>query len=79
MVFYTGFNFTFISLDRPAIGAGRSYVGVFGDEVKYFPEEKFTNLLEGGAWLSGEVWGQCLVSQSYPYDRYAEPEPFGRI
>ena len=46
MVFYTGFNFTFISLDRPAIGAGRSYVGVFGDEVKYFPEEKFTNLLK---------------------------------
>lgn len=46
MVFYTGFNFTFISLDRPAIGAGRSYVGLFGDEVKYFPEEKFTNLLK---------------------------------
>lgn len=46
MVFYTGFNFTFISLDRPSIGAGRSYVGVFGDEVKYFPEEKFTNLLK---------------------------------
>ena len=46
MVFYTGFNFTFISLDRAAIGAGRSYVGVFGDEVKYFPEEKFTNLLK---------------------------------
>lgn len=46
MVFYTGFNFTFISLDRPSIGAGRSYVGLFGDEVKYFPEEKFTNLLK---------------------------------
>jgi len=46
MVFYTGFNFTFISLDRPSIGAGRSYVGVFGDEVKYFTEEKFTNLLK---------------------------------
>ena len=45
MVFYTGFNFTFISLDRPSIGAG-SYVGLFGDEVKYFPEEKFTNLLK---------------------------------
>ncbi|KAA6313994.1 hypothetical protein EZS27_035323, partial [termite gut metagenome] len=35
-----------ISLGRPSIGAGRSYVGVFGDEVKYFPEEKFTNLLK---------------------------------
>ena len=46
MTFYTGFNFTFISLDRAAIGAGRSYVGVFGDEVKYFSEEKFTNLLK---------------------------------
>ena len=46
MTFYTGFNFTFISLDRPAIGAGRSYVGIFGDEVKYFPEERFTNLLK---------------------------------
>ncbi len=46
MVFYTGFNFTFVSLDRTAIGAGRSYVGVFGDEVKYFPEEKFNNLLK---------------------------------
>lgn len=46
MVFFTGFNFTFISLDRLSIGAGRSYVGLFGDEVKYFPEEKFTNLLK---------------------------------
>ena len=46
MTFYTGFNLTFISLDRPSIGAGRSYVGVFGDEVKYFPEDKFTNLLK---------------------------------
>lgn len=46
MVFFTGFNFTFISLDRLAIGAGRSFVGIFGDEVKYFPEEKFTNLLK---------------------------------
>ena len=46
MVFFTGFNFTFISLDRPSIGAGRSYVGIFGDEVKYFPEEKFTNILK---------------------------------
>lgn len=46
MVFYTGFNFTYVSLDRPAIGAGRSYVGLFGDEVKYFPEEKYTNLLK---------------------------------
>jgi hypothetical protein len=46
MVFRSGFNFSFISLDRPAIGAGRSYVGIFGDEVKYFPEERYTNLLK---------------------------------
>ena len=46
MTFFTGFTFTFISLDRPSIGAGRSYVGVFGDEVKYFQEDKITNLLK---------------------------------
>lgn len=60
MTFYTGFNFTFISLDRAAIGAGRSYVGVFGDEVKYFPEEKFTNLLKAVRGFrvkyGGSVW-----------------------
>lgn len=46
MTFFSGFNLTFISLDRPAIGAGRSYVGVFGDEVKYFPEVRISNLLK---------------------------------
>lgn len=46
MTFFNGFNLTFISLDRSSIGAGRSYVGVFGDEVKYFKEEAFTNLLK---------------------------------
>lgn len=44
MTFWNGFTFTFVSLDRPSIGAGRSYVGMFGDEVKYWPEEKFTNI-----------------------------------
>ena len=44
MTFWNGFTFTFVSLDRPSIGAGRSYVGLFGDEVKYWPEEKFTNI-----------------------------------
>ncbi|WP_300814486.1 hypothetical protein [uncultured Bacteroides sp.] len=60
MTFFTGFNFTFISLDRASIGAGRSYVGVFGDEVKYFPEEKFTNLLKAVRGFrvkyGGSVW-----------------------
>jgi hypothetical protein len=46
MIFFNGFNLTFISLDKPSIGAGRSYVGVFGDEVKYFPEAKIANLLK---------------------------------
>lgn len=46
MVFFTGFNFTFISLDRPAIGAGNSYVGIFGDEVKYFPQQRISNILK---------------------------------
>lgn len=46
MTFFNGFNLTFISLDRPSIGAGRSYVGLFGDEVKYFKEDSFTNLLK---------------------------------
>lgn len=46
MIFFNGFNLTFISLDRPSIGAGRSYVGVFGDEVKYFPEAKISNLIK---------------------------------
>lgn len=44
MTFWNGFSFTFVSLDRPSIGAGRSYVGLFGDEVKYWSEERFTNI-----------------------------------
>lgn len=51
MTFYNGFNFTFISLDRLAIGAGRSYIGIFGDEVKYFPEKTFYELTRGGTWF----------------------------
>jgi hypothetical protein len=46
LVFYTGFNVTFGSLDSPASLAGRSYVHVFGDEVKYFKESKIANLLK---------------------------------
>ena len=45
IVFFTGLNITFGSLDRPASLAGRSYVHVFGDEVKYFAEAKIGNLL----------------------------------
>lgn len=46
MTFYTGMNLTFGSLDRPSTLAGRSYVHVFGDEAKYFKEEKIANLLK---------------------------------
>ena len=46
IIFFTGFNLTVGSLDRPASLAGRSYVHVFGDEAKYFPEEKIANLLK---------------------------------
>lgn len=46
IIFFTGLNITFGSLDRPASLAGRSYVHVFGDEVKYFPEAKIANLLK---------------------------------
>lgn len=46
LVFYTGLNVTFGSLDRPASLAGNSYVHVFGDEVKYFKEEKIANLFK---------------------------------
>jgi len=46
MIFFSGLNITFGSLDRPASLAGRSYVHVFGDEVKYFAEHKIANLLK---------------------------------
>lgn len=46
MIFYTGFNIRFGSLDRPASLAGPSYVHVFGDEVKYFKEERILNLFK---------------------------------
>ncbi|GAB2994296.1 hypothetical protein GCM10027284_09420 [Cyclobacterium sediminis] len=42
--FFTGFNITFGSLDRPASLAGGNYVHVFGDEVKYFRKERILNL-----------------------------------
>lgn len=44
MIFFTGLNIRFGSLDRPASLAGPSYVHIFGDEVKYFREDRFLNL-----------------------------------
>lgn len=46
LIFYTGLNVTFGSLDRPASLAGNSYVHVFGDEVKYFRADKIANLIK---------------------------------
>lgn len=46
IIFFTGLNIRFGSLDRPSTLAGASYVFVFGDEAKYFKEEKIGNLLK---------------------------------
>lgn len=46
IIFFTGTNIRFGSLDRPSSLAGSSYVYIFGDEVKYFKEEKISNLLK---------------------------------
>ena len=46
MTFFNGTTVTFFSLDRPSIGAGRSFVAIFGDEIKYWKEEQFTNILK---------------------------------
>ena len=46
LIFFTGLNIRFGSLDRPSTLAGASYVFVFGDEAKYFKEEKIANLLK---------------------------------
>lgn len=46
IIFYTGLNIRFGSLDRPSSLAGASYVFVFGDEAKYFHPQKIANLLK---------------------------------
>lgn len=46
IIFFTGTNIRFGSLDRPSTVAGGSYVYVFGDEVKYFKEAKIANLMK---------------------------------
>lgn len=46
IVFYTGLNIRFGSLDRPSSLAGGSFVFVFGDEGKYFNPTKIANLEE---------------------------------
>jgi hypothetical protein len=46
IIFFTGLNITFGSLDRPASLAGGNYVHAIGDEVKYAKEERVSNLLK---------------------------------
>lgn len=46
IVFFTGTNMTFGSLDRPSTLAGRSFVHIFGDEAKYFREDKIATMLK---------------------------------
>lgn len=46
IIFYTGLNIRFGSLDRPSSLAGGSFVFVFGDEGKYFNPTKIASLLK---------------------------------
>lgn len=46
IIFYTGLNITFGSLDRPSTLAGRSYVFLIGDEGKYFKPEQLANIMK---------------------------------
>lgn len=68
IIFYTGFNITFGSLDRPSTLAGRSYVFVFGDEAKYLNPAQVANMLKAvrGYYLefghSNFYRGQCFTS-----------------
>ena len=68
IIFYSGFNLTFGSLDRPSTLAGRSYVFVFGDEGKYLKPELVANLLKSVRGYSLEYGaspfyrGQCFTS-----------------
>lgn len=68
IVFYTGLNIRFGSLDRPSTLAGGSYVFVFGDEGKYLRPERIANLLKAvrGYYLefghSIFYRGQCFTS-----------------
>ena len=57
---HTGFNATLVSLDRPSSSGGNSYVHVFGDEVKYFPEYAIASLTKA-------VRGMAVKYGSSPY------------
>ncbi|WP_333862565.1 hypothetical protein [Sphingobacterium sp.] len=46
LIFFTGFNITFGSMDKPSSLAGGSFVHFFGDEVKYFGKKKVAPMLK---------------------------------
>lgn len=62
VIFFTGFNLTLVSLDRPSAAAGNSYVHIIGDEVKFFPESKI-------AKLTRAVRGYYIKYGNSPYYR----------
>lgn len=68
IIFYTGLNIRFGSLDRPSTLAGGSYVFVFGDEGKYLRPDRIANLLKAvrGYFVefghSNFYRGQCFTS-----------------
>ena len=74
IVFFTGLNITFGSLDRPSTLAGRSYVFVIGDEAKYFKPEQIANLLKAvrgypqyksSPWYRGQLFTSDVADPSH--------------
>lgn len=59
IIFYTGLNIRFGSLDRPSSLAGGSFVFVFGDEGKYFNPQKIANLLKANRGYYAQ-YGHCI-------------------
>lgn len=77
IIFFTGTNFTFGSLDRPSTLAGRSFVHILGDEAKYFKESKIANILKsvrGYPEYAGSVYyrGQTFTSDVADPSRVGE-------
>lgn len=54
VIFFSGLNIRFGSLDRPSSLAGGSFVFIFGDEVKYFHPAKIANLLKANRGYYGQ-------------------------
>lgn len=74
IVFFTGLNITFGSLDRPSTLAGRSYVFLIGDEAKYFKPEQLANLMKAvrgypqyknSPWYRGQLFTSDVADPSH--------------